>query len=162
MIEVLNEIKNKMKEDVTQEEFKTFLDSIELTDVEKGRQAYREFKNNCKEVGMGNVENKEIIDEVEARVDEAINQLSIIKKAITEKNRTPIIGQGFVNMFKSATVNVQNHLAEASNGLNQIEITYCDLCEEVEVYGVESVCKTCQDRLDDCHKEDFDKLNEIN
>ena len=53
MIEVLNEIKNKIQEDVTQEDFKTFLDSIELTDVEKGRQAYREFRASCKEVGIG-------------------------------------------------------------------------------------------------------------
>jgi hypothetical protein len=67
------------------------------------------------------MKNKEIINEVESRVDEAIRQLSIIKRAIIEENRPPVIGQGFINMFKSATANVQNHLAEASNGLNKIE-----------------------------------------
>jgi recombinational DNA repair protein RecR len=113
------------------------------------------------------IKNKKIIDEVESRVDEAIHQLAIIKKAITEENRTPVIGQGFVNMFKSATVNVQNHLAEASNGLNQVEVValekqWCSLCEEVEVFGEEDTCQTCQERFDDITKEDSDKLNELN
>jgi hypothetical protein len=66
--------------------------------------------------------NKETIDEVEARIDEAISQLAIIKKAITEENRTPVIGQGFVNMFRTSIACTQNQLAEASNGLNQIEV----------------------------------------
>lgn len=41
-------------------------------------------------------------------------------------------------------------------------VRYCDLCEEVEVFGEEDVCTTCQDRFDEITKEDFDKLNEIN
>lgn len=53
MLDVLQDYKKKIKEDVTEQQFQDFLDSIELTDAEKGTKVYESFKNTCKEVGIG-------------------------------------------------------------------------------------------------------------
>jgi hypothetical protein len=50
---VLVTIRQKIKEDVSDECFQALLDSIEVAPVEAGRDAYRRFKASCKAAGVG-------------------------------------------------------------------------------------------------------------
>lgn len=50
---VLADIRKKIQADITDEGFQAFVDSIEETPVEAGREAYRRFRRNCKAAGVG-------------------------------------------------------------------------------------------------------------